>query len=133
MTLTTTSPRSRCPNGRAAPSCARSWWRRCVGGDVRGLAHFSRTTRAALKCKPCVWAVLPSHLPALPPAACPLQTYVDPDEIFQQHQKTCSLDEVFANGEPAGRQLAGPVVVGGKRASDVANDKCMHEGSPALS
>lgn len=28
----------------------------------------------------------------------PPQTYVDPDEIFQQHQKTCSLDEVFANG-----------------------------------
>jgi hypothetical protein len=27
------------------------------------------------------------------------QTYVDPDEIFQQHQKTCSLDEVFANGK----------------------------------
>ena len=29
-----------------------------------------------------------------------LQTRVDPDAIFQQHQKTCSLDEVFA--APAG-------------------------------
>lgn len=30
---------------------------------------------------------------------------MDPDEIFQQHQKTCSLDEVFANG--AHRRHAG--------------------------
>ncbi len=36
-----------------------------------------------------------------------LQTYVDPDEIFQQHQKTCSLDEVFANGEGEGGGVAG--------------------------
>ena len=40
------------------------------------------------------------HLPAC------LQTYVDPDEIFLQHQKTCSLDEVFANGEPQQLQQA---------------------------
>lgn len=27
------------------------------------------------------------------------QMYVDPDEVFQQHAKTCSLDEVFASNE----------------------------------
>ena len=37
--------------------------------------------------------------PPLPAPPLHLQTYIDPDEIFQQHQKTCSLDEVFANGE----------------------------------
>lgn len=27
------------------------------------------------------------------------QRQQDPDAIFQQHEKTCSLDEVFANGK----------------------------------
>lgn len=32
-----------------------------------------------------------------------LQMYTDPDEIFQQHQKTCSLDAMFTQrGECAG-------------------------------
>lgn len=31
------------------------------------------------------------------------QMYVDPDEVFQQHAKTCSLDEVFALGPADGR------------------------------
>ena len=30
------------------------------------------------------------------------QVQTDPDEVFQQHRKTCSLDEVFGHsGEPA--------------------------------
>ena len=63
-------------------------------------------------------------LPALLPLQL-LQMYTDPDDIFQQHQKTCTLDEVFAHrGEcahsglaaamgswiaAAGRQRTGPV------------------------
>ena len=30
------------------------------------------------------------------------QVYVDPDEVFQQHQKTCSLDDVFASHGESG-------------------------------
>lgn len=32
------------------------------------------------------------------------QMYVDPDEVFQQHAKTCSLDQVFANSRKNGRR-----------------------------
>jgi len=123
MTLMTTSPRSQFRSGHAATSCARSWWRRWVGfpGQVllwwRALMHhFGRASRlnvppslpacsmmhglqndgfAPCSARPPAW-----HAYRVGPLLFPtLQTYVDPDEIFQQHQKTCSLDEVFANGE----------------------------------
>lgn len=49
------------------------------------------------------------------------QTKVDPDEIFQQHQKTCSLDEVFANGEAKpGRPLS-------TRARPILHRACMRQ------
>ena len=32
------------------------------------------------------------------------QQYTDPDEIFMQHQKTCSLDAVFAGSSKAGKK-----------------------------
>lgn len=32
------------------------------------------------------------------------QMYVDPDEVFQQHAKTCSLDQVFANSRKNGKR-----------------------------
>jgi hypothetical protein len=35
MILMMISPRSRCPSGRAAPSCARSWWHRWVDGRMQ--------------------------------------------------------------------------------------------------
>jgi hypothetical protein len=35
------------------------------------------------------------------------QLYVDPDEVFQQHHKSCSLDDVFGR--------AGPVKAGGRQ------------------
>ena len=72
---------------------------------------------------------LSSPAPACPcpSPACP-QTYVDPDEIFQQHQKTCSLDEVFANGE-AGRQLPALWLAGGEPASAMADGGCVQAGS----
>lgn len=31
------------------------------------------------------------------------QMYIDPDEVFQQHAKTCSLDEVFASCHKSGK------------------------------
>lgn len=43
------------------------------------------------------------------------QTYVDPDEIFQQHQKTCSLDEVFANGEGRGSSSSSHRMLGSRK------------------
>ena len=34
------------------------------------------------------------------------QQYTDPDEIFMQHQKTCSLDAVFAGCDKSGKKAA---------------------------
>lgn len=36
------------------------------------------------------------------------QVQTDPDEVFQQHRKTCSLDEVFGHSGP---QLHSHVIV----------------------
>ncbi len=42
------------------------------------------------------------------------QRAVDPDEIFQQHAKTCSLDEVFdASGAPFLHHKLNPYTVSG--------------------
>lgn len=133
-TQMTMSPKKRCLPGREArsstnssrhrwdptPVPGQSWLGRlasATGALHQDLLLFPAPWHAALALTwhaathRCLSACGPAVM-AVPLAPCPLQRQQDPDAIFQQHEKTCSLDEVFANGAAGCHSTPHPLFAG---------------------